>query len=166
MTAEQETFVQKFKAAPSKVVNLRKLTTLMLTLLNTDWWNWAGEVSAARVKGRIIKWGLKSRGREQLSIEWELGIGDDGYVSGQVTYDVAEVSDLCKDSTLNGKFLSDPKFAYRLEAYANGTPAPNILPKEVDIVQATPFLLTNPDFSKTEVVKPYAHTVVAPVIDY
>ena len=36
----------------------------------------------------------------------------------------------------------------------------------MDIVQATPFLLTNPDFSKTEVVKVYAHTVVVPVIDY
>jgi hypothetical protein len=41
-----------------------------------------------------------------------------------------------------------------------------ILPKEVDIAQTTPFLLTNPDFSKTEVVKTYAHTVVAPVVDY
>ncbi len=30
----------------------------------------------------------------------------------------------------------------------------------------TPFLLTNPDFSKTEMVKAYAHTVVAPAIDY
>ena len=31
-----------------------------------------------------------------------------------------------------------------------------------------PFLLTNPgpDFSKTEVVKAYTHTVVAPAIDY
>ena len=53
-----------------------------------------------------------------------------------------------------------------LETYTNGTPAPNILPKEVDIAQATPFLLTNADFSKTEVVKAYAHTVVAPAIDY
>jgi hypothetical protein len=33
-------------------------------------------------------------------------------------------------------------------------------------VRAVPFLLTNPDFSKTEVVKAYAHTVVAPAIDY
>ena len=51
-------------------------------------------------------------------------------------------------------------------AYANDTPAPNILPKEVDITQTTPFLLTTPDFSKTEVVQAYAHTVVAPAIDY
>ena len=29
-----------------------------------------------------------------------------------------------------------------------------------------PFLLVNPDFSKTEVVKSYAHTIVAPAIDY
>ena len=33
-------------------------------------------------------------------------------------------------------------------------------------VRAAPFLLTNPDFSKTEMVKAYAHTVVAPAIDY
>jgi hypothetical protein len=33
-------------------------------------------------------------------------------------------------------------------------------------VRAVPFLLTNPDFSKTEVVKTYAHTVVVPTIDY
>jgi hypothetical protein len=31
---------------------------------------------------------------------------------------------------------------------------------------SAPFLLTNPDFSKTEVVKTYVHTVVAPAIDY
>jgi hypothetical protein len=44
-------------------------------------------VTVVRVKGRISKWVSKSRGREQLSIEWELGIGDDGYVGGEVTYD-------------------------------------------------------------------------------
>ena len=43
--------------------------------MNEDWWHWAGEVSAGRVKGRTIKWVSKSRGREQLSIEWELGFG-------------------------------------------------------------------------------------------
>ena len=32
--------------------------------------------------------------------------------------------------------------------------------------RVTPFLLTNPDFSKTEVVKAYTHTVVIPAIDY
>jgi hypothetical protein len=47
-----------------------------------------GEVPAGRVKGRTIKWVSKSRGREQLSIQWELGIRDDGYVPGQVTYAV------------------------------------------------------------------------------
>ncbi len=36
--------------------------------------------------GRTIKWVSKSRGREQFSIEWKLGIRDDGYVPGQVTY--------------------------------------------------------------------------------
>ena len=54
--------------------------------MNEDWWYWPGEVPAGRVKGRTIKWVSKSRGREQLSIEWKLGIRDDGYVPGQVTY--------------------------------------------------------------------------------
>ncbi len=34
------------------------------------------------------------------------------------------------------------------------------------VTVTAPFLLVNPDFSKTEVVKAYAHTIVAPVIDY
>jgi hypothetical protein len=84
-------------------------------------------VSVGRVKGRTIKWVSKSKGRGQLSIRWELGIRDDGYVPGQVTY---AISDLFKVSTFKGKFLSDPEFAFTLEAYTNGTPAPNILPKE------------------------------------
>ena len=52
--------------------------------------------TAGRVKGRTIKWSSKSRGREQLSMQWELGIRDDGYVPGQVTYDAPEISDLYK----------------------------------------------------------------------
>ena len=103
--------------------------------MNEDWWHWAGEVSAGRVKGRTIKWASKSKGRGQLSIRWELGIRDDGYVPGQVTY---AISDLCKVSTFKGKFLSDPEFAFTLEAYTNGTPAPNILPKESNrVLQST-----------------------------
>ncbi len=43
------------------------------------------------------------------------------------------MSDLSKDSTVNGKFLSEPRFVFTLEAYANDTHTPNILPKEVDI---------------------------------
>ena len=50
--------------------------------------------------------------------------------------------------------------------YRNGTPAPTIVTKEVDMAVAAPFLLVNPDFSKTEVVKAYTHTIVAPAIDY
>ena len=33
-------------------------------------------------------------------------------------------------STLKDKFLSDPEFAFTLEAYSNDIPDPNILPKE------------------------------------
>ncbi len=58
---------------------LLSLTTVknVMVSMNKDWWHWVGEVSAGRVK---------SRGREELSIQWELGIRDDGYVPGQVTY--------------------------------------------------------------------------------
>ena len=103
--------------------------------MNEDSCHWTGEVPTGRMKGRTIKWVSKSRGREQLSIEWKLGIRDDGYVPGQVTYiTTPEISDLCKAFTLKDKFLSDPKFAFTLEAYANDTPVPNILPKEANRV--------------------------------
>ena len=53
-----------------------------------------------------------------------------------------------------------------MEAHANGTPAPTVVTKEVDMALAGPFLLAKPDFSKTEVVKAYVYTIVAPAIDY
>ena len=67
---------------------LLSLTTVknVMVSMNEDSCHWTGEVPAGRVKGRTIKWVSKSRGREQLSIQWELGIRDDGYVPGQVTY--------------------------------------------------------------------------------
>ena len=37
--------------------------------------------------------------------------------------------------------------------------------KEADMALAAPFLLARPDFSKTEVVKTYVRTIVAPVMD-
>jgi hypothetical protein len=88
--------------------------------------DWAGEVPVDRVKGRTIKWSSKSRGRENLSIELELGIGDDRYPPGQVTYDTPEITDLSKTSTLKDKFMSDPKFDFTLEEYVHGPPAPNV----------------------------------------
>jgi hypothetical protein len=68
---------------------------------------------------------------------------------------------------LKGKFLSDPKYAFTLEAYANLHTSSyyDKLPKEVDIAQAVPFLLTTPDFVKTEVVKDYSNNIVAPATD-
>ena len=68
----------------------------VMVSMNEDSWHWAGKVTGGRLKGRTIKWVSKSRGREQLSIQWKLGIRDDGYVPGQVTYDAPEISDLCK----------------------------------------------------------------------
>ncbi len=111
-------------------------------------------------EGRIIKWVSKRAGIEQLSIEWELGSENDGYIAGQVTYAEPEVSDLSKPSASMGKFLTDAQYAFTLEPYVNGTPAPTLVTKEVDMAVAAPFLLVNPDFSKTEVVKTYAHTIV------
>jgi hypothetical protein len=73
---------------------------------------------------------------------------------------------LSKPSTATGKFLSDTQYVFTLEPYADGTPAPTLVTKEVDMALAAPFLLVNPDFSKTEVVKAYAHSIVAPAIDY
>ena len=49
--------------------------------------------------------------------------------------------------------------------YADGTPAPTVVTKEVDMTETAPFLLTESDFSKTEVVKTYVHTIVATAMD-
>jgi hypothetical protein len=65
-----------------------------------------------------------------------------------------------------GKFLSDVPMEPPLETCADGTPAPTVVTKEVDMTVADPFLLAKPDFSKTEVVKAYDHTIVAPATDY
>jgi hypothetical protein len=64
---------------------LLSLTTVknVMISMNKDWCHWGGKVSAGRVKGRIVKWDSKSRGREQLSIQWELGIrvGENGIMT-------------------------------------------------------------------------------------
>ena len=84
----------------------------------------------------------------------------------QVTYTQPEVADLSKPSADMGKFLSDTQYAFTLEPYADGTPAPTVVTKEADIALTAPFLLDRPDFSKTEVVKAYTYNIVAPVMDY
>ena len=138
----------------------------VIVSINPHWWDWAGEVPPTRVRGRITKWASKRAGTEQLSIEWELGSGDDGCRAGQVTYTQPEVADLSKPSVTMGKFLSDTQYAFTLEPYADGTPAPTVVTKEVDMTVAVHLLLTKPDFSKTEVVKVYVGTIVAPPMDY
>jgi hypothetical protein len=132
--------------------------------INPQWWDWPGEVPRTRVRGRITKWASKREGTEQLSIQWELGSGDD--VEGQVTYTQPEVADLSKPSAVMGKFLGDAQYSFTLEAYANCTPAPTVVTKEADMAVAAPFLLAKPDSSKTEVVKAYVYTIVAPATDY
>jgi hypothetical protein len=64
-----------------------------------------------------------------------------------------------------GKFLSDTQYVFSLEPYTDGTPAPTVVTKEVDMSVSAPFLLAKPDFSKTE-VKAYVGTIVAPTMDY
>ena len=66
------------------------------------------------------------------------------------------------------KALTESKYAFQLEPYENGASAPTLLQPEVALSVAAPFLLTNagPDFSKMQVVKAYAHTIMAPAIDY
>ena len=73
----------------------------------------------------------------------------------------AEKADLTKASAQNGKVLSDPRFAFQLEAYPHGHPPRTLLQKAAEMSSAAPFLLVNPDFSKMDVVKAYAHTIVA-----
>ena len=91
----------------------------VIVSINPHWWDWAGEVSPTRVRGRITKWSSKRAGTEQLSIEWELGSADNGYRDGQVTYTQPEVADLSKPSTAMGKFLSDTQYVFTLEPYAD-----------------------------------------------
>jgi hypothetical protein len=97
----------------------------VIVCINPHWWDWSDDVPPTRVRGRIIKWVSKRAGIEQLSIEWELGSGDDGYIAGQVTYTEPEVSDLSKPSASMGKFLTNAQYAFTLEPYVNGTPAPS-----------------------------------------
>jgi len=65
---------------------------------------------------------------------------------------------------LSDKFLSDTQYVFALEPYTDGTSAPTVVTKEVDMAVAAHFLLAKPDFSKTEVVKAYVGTIVA--MDY
>jgi hypothetical protein len=48
-----------------------------------------------------------------------------------------------------GKFLSDAQNAFTLQPYANGTPAPSVVTKEVDMAVAAPCLLAKPYCSQT-----------------
>ena len=79
---------------------------------------------------------------------------------------IPEVSDLSKPSTDMGKFLSDVQYVFTLEPCPNGSPGPTVVTKEVDMTVAAPFLSDKADFSKSEVVKTYVHTIVSPAMDY
>ncbi len=67
---------------------------------------------------------------------------------------------------LSDKFLSDTQYVFALEPYTDGTPDPTVVTKEVDRLWKLMFYWLKPDFSKTEVVKAYVGTIVAPAMDY
>jgi len=83
----------------------------------------------------------------------------------QQGYTPPEKADLSKASVRGGKALAESKYSFQLEPYENGAPAPTLVHKEVSVADTSPFLLTIPDFSKMEVVKVYAHAIVAPAVD-
>ena len=62
--------------------------------------------------------------------------------------------------------VSDTQYVFALEPYTDGTPAPTVVTKEVDRLWQLIFYWLKPDFSKTEVVKVYVGTIVAPAMDY
>jgi hypothetical protein len=99
----------------------------------------------------------------KLIIAWEIGM-----IAGimQQGYAPSEKADLSKASVRGGKALTESQYSFQLEPYENGAPAPTMLQPEVPVAvaDASPFLLT--DFSKMDVVKASAHTIVAPAIDY
>jgi hypothetical protein len=66
---------------------LLSLTTVknVMVSMNDDSCHRTGEVPVGRGKGRTIKWVSKSRGREQLSVEWKLGIRDLDAKTGLLT---------------------------------------------------------------------------------
>jgi hypothetical protein len=73
---------------------------------------------------------------------------------------------LCQSYPPHVWSFSNSQYSFQLELYENGAPAPTLLQPEVPVADASPFLLTDPEFSKIDVVKAYAHTIVAPAIDY
>ena len=150
-------------SVPEILLSLSTVKDVMVSI-NSEWWDWRGAgAPQPRYKGKIVKWECKVAGSEQLRIKWEIGIVEGVMQEG---YADAEKADLSKVSTRGGKALTEPKFSFQLEPYENGAPAPTLLQKEVAVSDAAPFLLTKPDFSKMQVVKEYARTVVAPAIDY
>jgi hypothetical protein len=136
----------------------------VMVSIDSDWWDWEGaEPPQARYKGKIVKWHSKDQASEQLIIAWEIGM-----IAGimQQGYAPAKKADLSQASVRGGKALTESQYSFQLEPYENGAPAPTQSQPEVSVADASPFLPTKPDFSKMDVVKAYAHTIVAPAFDY
>ena len=131
---------------------LRSLTNIqgVMVSINSDWWDWDGEEPPqSRYKGRIVKWHSKDQGSEQPIIAWEIGI-----IAGimQQGYAPSEKANLSKASVRGGKALIESQYSFQLEPYENGAPAPTLLQPEVPVADESPILLTDPDFSKMDVV--------------
>ena len=72
--------------------------------------------------------GLKREGTEQLSIQWELGILDDGYIAGQVTYtERISVSDI--DGLKTFKLCEHPEIWKETIEGKKGAQHPEIRPQ-------------------------------------
>ena len=72
--------------------------------------------------------GLKREGTEQLSIQWELGILDDGYIAGQVTYtETISVSDI--DGLKTFKLCEHPEIWKETIEGKKGAQHPEIRPQ-------------------------------------
>ena len=72
--------------------------------------------------------GLKREGTEQLSIQWELGIWDDGYFAGQVTYtERISVSDI--DGLKTFKLCEHPEIWKETIEGKKGAQHPEIRPQ-------------------------------------
>ena len=96
-------------SVPEILLSLTSVKDVRVSI-NSEWWDWGQQnPPQPRYMGKIVKWMSKTTGKEQLSIECELGLSDQGVqLEG---FSDAEKADLTKASARNGKVLTDPRFA-------------------------------------------------------
>ena len=93
--------------------------------------------------------GLKREGTEQLSIQWELGILDDGYIAGQVTYtERISVSDI--DGLKTFKLREHPEIWKETIEGKKGAQHPEIRPQIEAMSSSTRLWLPPSSHSRRE----------------